>query len=39
LKRLDALIDQAQRELLSPLAARERRELLRLLARLIEPQA
>jgi DNA-binding MarR family transcriptional regulator len=35
LGRLDALIDQAQRDLLSPLAARERRELVRLLERLI----
>jgi MarR family transcriptional regulator, lower aerobic nicotinate degradation pathway regulator len=36
LKRLDALIDEAQRELLSPLTARERRELLALLERLVE---
>lgn len=37
LKRLDALIDNAQRDLLSPLTARERREFLRLLERLIRP--
>jgi DNA-binding MarR family transcriptional regulator len=36
LKRLDAMIDQAQRELLSPLSARERRELLGLLERLVQ---
>jgi DNA-binding MarR family transcriptional regulator len=35
LKRLDALIDEAQLSLLSPLTARERRELVRLLERLI----
>jgi DNA-binding MarR family transcriptional regulator len=34
LKRLDALVDRAQRELLSPLTASERRELLRMLGRL-----
>jgi DNA-binding MarR family transcriptional regulator len=35
LKRLDALIDGAQRELLARLSANERRELIRLLERLI----
>ena len=35
LKRLDALIDRAQRELVAPLSASERRELTRLLERLI----
>jgi MarR family transcriptional regulator, lower aerobic nicotinate degradation pathway regulator len=35
LKRLDALVDRAQRELLAPLSASERRELTRLLERLI----
>jgi DNA-binding MarR family transcriptional regulator len=35
LKRLDALIDRAQRELMAPLSASERRELIRLLERLI----
>lgn len=35
LKRLDALIDGAQRELVAPLSASERRELTRLLERLI----
>ena len=34
LKRLDALIDDAQRELLAPLSASERRALVRLLERL-----
>lgn len=34
LKRLDALVDDAQRELLAPLSASERRELIRLLERL-----
>lgn len=34
LKRLDALIDDAQRELLAPLSATERRALVRLLERL-----
>jgi DNA-binding MarR family transcriptional regulator len=35
LKRLDALVDRAQRELVAPLSASERRELTRLLERLI----
>jgi MarR family transcriptional regulator, lower aerobic nicotinate degradation pathway regulator len=35
LKRLDALIDRAQRELLAPLTTSERRELIQLLERLI----
>lgn len=35
LKRLDALIDRAQRELVAPLSANDRRELTRLLERLI----
>jgi DNA-binding MarR family transcriptional regulator len=35
LKRLGALVDRAQRELLSPLAASERRELLRMLERVV----
>jgi DNA-binding MarR family transcriptional regulator len=35
LKRLEALIDRAQRELLSPLTASERRELIQLLERLL----
>jgi DNA-binding MarR family transcriptional regulator len=40
LKRLDALIDRAQRELVAPLSASERSELIRLLERLIaEPPA
>ena len=34
LKRLDALIDQAQRELLAPLSASERRDFVRMLERL-----
>jgi DNA-binding MarR family transcriptional regulator len=38
LTRLDALIDQAQRELVAPLTASERRELTELLQRLI-PEA
>jgi DNA-binding MarR family transcriptional regulator len=36
LRRLDGLIETAQRELLSPLTAQERRDFLRLLERLIE---
>lgn len=36
LKRLDALIDEAQREFLSPLSASERRRLVRFLERLVE---
>jgi DNA-binding MarR family transcriptional regulator len=36
LKRLDALVDAAQRDLLAPLSATERRELVRLLERIIE---
>ena len=35
LKRLDALVDRAQRDLIGPLSASERRELTRLLERLI----
>ena len=35
LKRLDALIDQAQRDFLSPLSASDRRHLVRLLERLL----
>jgi DNA-binding MarR family transcriptional regulator len=35
LKRLDALIDHAQRELVAPLTASERREFIQLLERLI----
>ena len=35
LNRLDARIDRAQRELMAPLSASERRELIRLLERLI----
>jgi DNA-binding MarR family transcriptional regulator len=38
LRRLDALVDRAQRELLAPLSASERRELIRLLERLIAEQ-
>ena len=34
LTRLDALIDSAQRELLAPLSARERREFVRMLERI-----
>jgi DNA-binding MarR family transcriptional regulator len=36
LKRLDALIDEAQREFLSPLSASDRRQLVRLLEQLVD---
>jgi DNA-binding MarR family transcriptional regulator len=38
LKRLDARIDTAQRELLAPLSARERREFVRMLERISAPR-
>jgi DNA-binding MarR family transcriptional regulator len=37
LKRLDGLIDQAQRDFVSPLSASDRRQLVQLLERLLEP--